>query len=232
MRRMNGFRFSVACVALAFVVLASWGATECFSAPAFYSTGDPLGHWYVSTNVDRSGDSIFASFKTADFAQAVNITYDSNRLDWIADVVSGSHGGVGNWTFFVFRQTFDLTGYDPSTANLQFRWGADDSGEIYADRGSWVPAFSLNGGDFVYYPGASPDHRIPTYGYSDWTSLSSGFRSGLNTIDFYVEGNGQTDGFGLQVASFTAQPVPLPSALLFTAPGLIGLAALRRRFGR
>ena len=52
----------------------------------------------------------------------------------------------GDWTFFVFHQTFDLTGYDPTTADLQFQWAADDSGQGFADRGTWVPKYSLNGG--------------------------------------------------------------------------------------
>lgn len=182
---------------------AGAGLLECAAGPAFYPTANPVGHWFVSTNVNPGSDGNFASFSTSNFTQAVNINYDGARADWIADIPSGSHGGVGNWTFFVFRQTFDLTGFDTATATLTFRWGADDSGEIFASRGSWIPAFRLNGGAFTYYPGSTPDHRIPTYSYSPWVSLS-GFAPGINTIDFYVEGNGQTDGFGLQVQSFTA----------------------------
>ncbi len=177
------------------------------AGPVFYPTATPAGHWFVCTHVDSGGDGKFSSFLTNVFKQAVNITYDGSRADWIADIPSGTHGGVGNWTFFVFRQTFDLTGFNASTAILTFRWGADDSGEIFASRGSWIPAFTLNGGPFVYYPGSSPEHRIPTYSYSPWTTLT-GFAPGINTIDFYVEGNGQTDGFGLQVQSFTADTCP------------------------
>lgn len=210
------------------VVLSSILAGPCFAGPLFFGTSDPAQHWFVSTNVDRNGDGSFASFKTDNFLQAVNTTYDQSRLDWIADRPDGSHGGVGNWTFFVFRQTFDLTGYKPGTANLTFRWAADDSGEIVADRGSWIPAFSLNGGAFTTYPGSTPDHRIPTYNFCDWISLTSGFVEGINTIDFYVEGNGQTDGFGLQVQSFTADAVPAPAGVaLCVAMGLLG----RRRRG-
>jgi len=196
----------------------------CLAGPTFAGTGDPVGHWYVSTNVDRAGDGSFASFRTDAFQQAVNLNYDPSRLDWIADVAHGSHGGVGNWTFFVFRQTFDLTGCDVSQARLTFRWAADDSGEIIADRGSWIPAFTLNGGAFQNYPGSTPANRIPTYDFSSLVSLTSGFVGGLNTIDFYVEGNGQTDGFGLQVQSFTA---PAPGALAAAVLG--ALAGGRRR---
>ena len=130
----------------------------------------------------------------------------------------------------MFRQTFDLSGFDPATANLSFRWAADDSGEIFAMRGSWIPAFRLNGGAFTYYPGASPDHRIPTYDFSSLVSLTSGFVGGLNTIDFYVQGNGVTDGFALQLESFTATAVPAPGVL--AALGAAGALGSRRRCGR
>jgi hypothetical protein len=200
------------------------------AGPEFHGTGDPLGHWFVSTNVDRNGDTTHP-FRTDSFVQAVNLNHDPSRLDWIADVPSGSHGGVGNWTFFVFRQTFDLSGFDPVTARLTFRWAADDSGEIFADRGSWIPAFRLNGGAFVNYPGATPDNRIPTYSYCDWTTISSGFIAGLNTIDFYVEGNGMTDGFGLQVQSFQAD-VPAPGAIVMLLPGRFLIGTRRRTMDR
>ena len=108
------------------------------------------------------------------------------------------------------------------------RWAADDSGEIIADRGSWIPAFSLNGGALVNYPGSTPEHRIPTYDYCDWVTISSGFVAGLNTIDFYVEGNGQTDGFGLQVQSFTAD-VPAPAGVAVLVQGLSWIGGRRRR---
>jgi len=220
-------RFILATATLAAVTALPWLMNgSCLAGPDFYGTGNPLGHWSVATNVDRNGDGTFP-FQTTSFTQAVNVTYDSARLDWIADTPSGSHGGVGNWTFFVFRQTFDLTGYDAATARLTIRWAADDSGEIGADRGSWIPAFTLNGGSFVNYPGSTPDHRIPTYSYCDWFTVSSGFVAGLNTIDFYVEGNGQTDGFGLQVQSFTAD-VPAPAGIALLLPGCL-LGSRRRR---
>ncbi|MFO0376125.1 MAG: hypothetical protein ACK51N_03660, partial [bacterium] len=87
------------------------------------------------------------------------------------------------------------------------------------------PAFRVNGGSFVNYIGSTPANRIPTYSLSAPQSITSGFVPGLNTIDFYVQGNGQTDGFALQVVSFTAVPTPGSAALL----GLAGILVTRRR---
>ncbi len=122
-------------------VFLSWGVTECFAAPTFYSTSDPTGHWYVSwkaTGIDGNYDS---SFKTAsaDFNQAVLANWRSD--DFITNFSDGASDGISariwNFTFFVFRQTFDLTGYDPATAILSFKWTADDSGHG-GDQGNLV----------------------------------------------------------------------------------------------
>lgn len=203
-----------------------WGITESSADPIFYSTSTPSA-WSVATNVGGT-DGQLSSFNTSDFKPAVAVT---GRTDFIANNSSGTNGGMETWTFFVFRQTFDLTGYDAATADLKFQWAADDSGEGYASRGSWIPKFRLNGGGFINYPG-SP---TPTYSYSSMVDLFSGFVSGLNTIDFYVEGNGVTDGFALLTSSFTANesssnnPVPEPGTIILFGMGMFGLAIYGKR---
>ncbi|MFN4838820.1 MAG: hypothetical protein ACK5MB_00445, partial [Phycisphaerales bacterium] len=218
----ESMKTSIAIGALALAACAG----QSHAGPVFYGTANvgTTSAWTVSTMVSPGNEGVASNFGVNPFTQAVNLT-SPGRPDWIADVPSGSHGGVGNWTYFVFRQTFDLTGYDPSTANLTIRWAADDSGEIFASRGSWIPAFRVNGGSFVNYIGSTPANRIPTYSLSAPQSITSGFVPGLNTIDFFVQGNGQTDGFLLEVVSFTAVPTPGAAALL----GLGGLLAARRR---
>ena len=211
----------IAIVSLALAAMAG----QAQANPVFYGTANNnvTARWTVSTKVS-SVEGQTSNFGINPFTQAVNLT-TPGRAHWIADISSGNHGGIGNWTYFVFRQTFDLTGYDPASANLTIRWAADDSGEIVASRGSLIPALKLNGGSFVNYPGSTLSSRIPTYNFSTPQSITSGFVPGLNTIEFYVQGNGQTDGFALELVSFTAVPTPGAATVL----GLGGLLAVRRR---
>ncbi len=200
---------------------AAWAPATQAANLSFASTSSPAA-WQVATQVGGV-DGAFASFPTTGFAPAVAFTgRETDGVGWISNVASGSNAAfVGTWTFFVFRQSFDLTGHDPSTASLQFQWAADDSGEGFADRGAWRPKYSLNGGSLI--AGSWPTGN--TYGFSPVTTLSSGFVSGLNTISFYVEGNGVTDGFALKSLGLVAQ-VPEPGAWPLFG---IGLAVVLRR---
>ena len=210
----------------ALAALLTLGVTEGFAAPIFYSTSD-ASHWEVATNVNGV-DGQFSSFPTSGFVTATPIP---TRPEWIANNSTGTNGSIETWTFFVFRQTFDLTGFDPTTADLQFQWAADDDG-AHLEAGTWMPKYSLNGGSLVTgtWPGTYPTGS--SYYFGPTVDLSSGFVSGLNTLSFYVEGNGVTDGFALRTIGFTVgaiSAVPAPGAVLLAGLGAGLVGWLRRR---
>lgn len=195
-----------ACAALVSTALTALPAT---AAPNFAATGTNVSggldlDWWVSTG--------YGSFDTSKFVQAH--TWAHGAETWITD----DNAKQNQW--FTFRQAFDLTGYDASTASLKFYWGCDD---IPGAVGT-LPVFSINGGAFQG-GGTCTGYNIG----SNLVTLNSGFVAGANHIDFRVEGNYATNGMGLKVESFTAQPVPEPgTAAMLLAGGLLGLG-LRAR---
>lgn len=206
---------------LAVAVGIALAASPALADPIFASTTAAVGTvdpvWTVAAmhggynDGQARFDEILASVPFGD-AWAWRV---EGPVTMLANNASGSNGGVGNYTYFVFRQTFDLTGYDAATADLEFRWASDDvPGAV-----GWTPAFSLNGA--ALQAGSSGAYMLGAA-----VGLNSGFVSGLNTIDFYVQGNGQTDGFALSTLSFTAAPVPEPGSLLLLTFGL-GFVAFR-----
>lgn len=205
------------------VAVLGWGIAGAYASIEFKSTSEESA-WQVAVNPGQP-DGQLSSFQTHTFVPATAVTFPG-RESWIANNALGTNGGVGFWTFFVFRQTFDLTGYDPTTANLEFKWAADDAGldpsGSWPNSGTWKPKYTLNGGSFVdgVWPGGV------SYFLSDTTVISSGFVAGLNTLDFYVEGNGVTDGLLLETESFTAEPLApgtVPEPATFFVWSLIGL---------
>lgn len=194
------------------------------SAMSFSSTDDASA-WQVSMSQGGT-DGQLASFSTTNFQPAVTVAgrLTSDGTEWIANNTTGTNACcTGVWTFFVFRQSFTLTPAEAVSANLQFQWAADDSGEGFADRGSWKPKYSLNGGSLV----AGVWDTGNTYDLGHLTTVGSGFVAGVNTLDFYVEGNGVSDGFALK--SVAVVPEPETYALMLAGLGALGFVARRRR---
>lgn len=211
------------------------GVTPAIAAPVFYSTahvGDAYKNWEVATNppgpdggVNIDGD--YNSFPIAGpFVQA---TACSGRANWIASSSSCSAGtAIRQWTHYVFRQSFDLTAAEAANLQLSFQWAADDSGQQIWAQGAWLPKWSLNSTAQADLVTGTWDPPVtwpgPTYFLGPVVKVG-GFKEGKNTLYFFVQGNGITDGMSLMNAQFE---VPEPSLLGLFALGALGLA-LRRR---
>jgi hypothetical protein len=120
-----------------------------------------------------------------------------------------------NTGIYVYRTTFDLTGFLPETAELTGLWSTDNNGlEIL-----------LNGTSFPF-PTSAISYNLPPSPFS----ITTGFLPGLNTLDFAFF----DDGFytGLRVEGLQAKAaVPEPSTyalLLMTGAGALWWARRRR----
>ncbi len=223
-QQLHKCKAPAATLALAVCAWLSAGATARADTLPFDSTSQP-SQWQVATKLGGI-DGDLASFPVSGFETAIAVAgRDSGGTGWIANNSTGTNFCcVGNWTFFVFRQTFDLGAYDPGTAVLSFRWAADDSGEGFASRGSWTPKFRLNNGSLIN--GNWPTGA--TYALGSPTLVDTGFQSGLNSIDFFVQGNGVTDGMAFVGTLTAAVPEPPVTALLLAGLACIGRLARRR----
>ena len=161
-----------------------------------------------NSNAYVSADNVWPVGKawTANTTVSKWITPTSNVGDWLDPDVNGVYD---------YRLSFDLSGYDASTAAFTGRFAADNSVVVL-----------LNGQQIA------SGHKFDT-----WLSFgaSSGFTSGINTLDFIVTNGRQVDdnptGLRAEFLSSVAAPVPEPEtyAMLLAGLGLITYTARRRK---
>jgi hypothetical protein len=141
---------------------------------------------------------------------------DANSA-WIGFKDSSDTRPYGTYTF---ETTFNLTGYNPSTASLIGRWAADQYGSLYLNG-----ALEQSVPDGNWNAGANPNLTSFT--------ISSGFLAGINTLDFSVVFPDGFDGLRVEPLTLTATPngtgVPeTGQTVMLLGLGLAGLGWFRQ----
>ncbi|MBN2506321.1 MAG: immunoglobulin domain-containing protein [Verrucomicrobia bacterium] len=159
--------------------------------------GSVDGHYRLVVNPDAaSADAIVQDGSVFPIVDGTWLR-NNDRSKWIGPRFETSAAAGGN---YLYRVTFDLTGFDPATVAIAGDWTCDNPGlEIY-----------LNGQP----TGNSHDGAFSTLRPF---AVTSGFAVGINTLDFEVN-NASLGYTGLRVANVLALGDRLPEG---TAPFIL-----------
>lgn len=151
-----------------------------------------------------------------------NRAYAPNgNSQWVS--VAGN-GGNNDQAFreTVFSTTFDLTGYDASTAKITGWWGVDNSATISLNNDLTSIALAFG---------------KPSFNALNSFTIGDGFVAGMNTLSVNLT-NGYPDltrtdigplALRFDMLELTATKVPEPGTLALLGLGLAGLGFARRR---
>jgi len=198
-------------------------AVSAFATPAkaspvtLFSTGvDDLGvqlpagandsHWSI---VAPAGPGVVVT----DQSPAGGNYFQSPASKWIWVSADGTPEN-GTYTF---RQTFDLTGFNPATAVITGDWGVDNSAEIL-----------LNGATPTGSGALDLPFGFPAFQQLNGFQITGGFVAGINTLDFVVTNSGGPGALNVTNLTATAA-VPEPGSLALLGLGVIGGVIRRRR---
>jgi hypothetical protein len=121
-------------------------------------------------------------------------------------------GPVG---LYDYRTTFDLTGFNPLTAQITGRWTTDNAGVSILLNGvnTGIPATSATQFNAGFVP----------------FSITSGFQAGVNTLDFIINNDGGPTALRVEMTGTAAAPLPTTAVAGMTLLGGFGMVQFARR---
>ena len=145
---------------------------------------------------------------------------DTSTSHWLTPSANAgqSYDPAANGSY-AWTLSFDLTGYDVSTASFTGRWSSDN-------------------GSAVYLNGQLIASNTAERAFESWSSLgtvNSGFLSGVNTLEFVVTNlalaSGNPTGLRVELASSVAavSAVPEPGSCALMLAGLTSVGFVARR---
>jgi hypothetical protein len=157
------------------------------------------------------GPSAFVALDTTPYPFGGWWLANGTNSQWIAPAANQDGAMPGG--DYDYQTTFDLTGIDPSTFLITGQWAVDDAAYVLVNE--------------------QPTGLVNTGGWSQFSplSISAGFISGVNTLDFIVSNIGDPglNGSGIQVQLSGSQvPEPTTACLSIAALGSMTIGYLRR----
>jgi hypothetical protein len=210
--------FAMTGIAMMAVVAGSINQAQAATISTLFSTGS-TGTGIIADGATDTHYTITNPSGTTSQATATrNSAWIPNTATsaWIGPVNGANTGAVGD---YVYTTTFDLTGFDASSAIISGTWSADNFGT----------KIRLNNTDLAFIN--------PSYLVASTFNINSGFTSGSNTLSFFVtnsDGPG-VNPTGLQVqlsGSANLATVPEPSELLGTTLAFGSLVLLKRKMAK
>jgi hypothetical protein len=182
-----------------------------------YGTGLDNSHNALALN---AYDMHYKVAETGANAQVLSNPYptyypNDNNSQWIWQYGNGQPTNVTR----SFVTTFDLTGFDYTSAVIQGAWGTDNEGLDILINGK------STGNQLLGAIGANFNtlHNF---------TISSGFQDGINTLSFIIKDDGYISAFRTKLsgtANIKNVSVPEPSVFSLIIAGFLGLASLRFR---